>query len=202
VGHAGVPVHERATFTREEMALSTLFHIGLTVTDLDRSTAFYRDVVGLRDDYDWSSRTDWSGADFSTTSGGVRYIGIKSEAFAELTSNPAAEILTAYLRSDNGLLLQLTQYVAGGGGTVELAHDRAGSPHFCFYVEDSAAKRAELEQRGDVKILSDLVQITPHMRSFYVADPDGVPIELLQHSVPTGSDNGASSEASKVAAQR
>jgi hypothetical protein len=31
-----------------------------------------------------------------------------------------------------------------------------------------------------VKIISDVVQITPSMRSFYVADPDGVPVELLQ----------------------
>jgi hypothetical protein len=52
--------------------------------------------------------------------------------------------------------------------------------HFSFFVDDVDSKRAEIEQRGDVKVISDVVQITPSMRSFYVADPDGVPVEFLQ----------------------
>jgi len=31
-----------------------------------------------------------------------------------------------------------------------------------------------------IKITSGLVQIAPHMRSFYTEDPDGVPVEFLQ----------------------
>jgi catechol 2,3-dioxygenase-like lactoylglutathione lyase family enzyme len=52
--------------------------------------------------------------------------------------------------------------------------------HLSFFVVDVDTTRADIEQRGDVKIISDVVQITPSMRSFYVADPDGVPIEFLE----------------------
>jgi catechol 2,3-dioxygenase-like lactoylglutathione lyase family enzyme len=160
--------------------MSELFHVGLTVSSLDRTTEFYRDVIGMRDDYDWNKRADWSGAKFGKTVCGVSYVQFQTETFGKLTHNPDAEIKTAYLSSDGGLLLQLTEYVQGGGEPVTLEHAKPGSPHFCFYVDDSAALREKLVRRGDVTILSELTQITSEMRSFYVADPDGVPIELLQ----------------------
>ncbi len=166
--------------------MSELFHVGLTVRSLDRATEFYRDVIGMRDDYDWEKRKDWSGAKFGKTTCGVPYVQFQSETFGRLTHNPGAEIKTAYLSSDGGLLLQLTEYVKGGREAVWLEHAKTGSPHFCFYVDDSAALREKLLQRGDVTILSELTQITPEMRSFYVADPDGVPIELLQRVKANG----------------
>jgi catechol 2,3-dioxygenase-like lactoylglutathione lyase family enzyme len=153
----------------QRQQMSELFHVGPTVSDIDKSYTFYHDVLGMVDDYDWGTRSDWSGAKITTGPSGVRYITIKSEAFDRLTSNPGSEIRTAYLRDSTGFLLQLTQYVAAGDRCVELRHNRAGSPHFCFYVDDVVSQRREMEQRGDVRLLSELVQITPEMRSFYAA---------------------------------
>ena len=84
------------------------------------------------------------------------------------------------MSADRKLVFQLIEYVAGGGPELELDHNRPGSMHFSFFVDDVAAKHADIERRGDVKIISDVVQITPSMRSFYVADPDGVPVEFLE----------------------
>jgi hypothetical protein len=39
---------------------------------------------------------------------------------------------------------------------------------------------AELSARGDVKSTSEIVQVSPSMRSFFTIDPDGVPIEFME----------------------
>jgi hypothetical protein len=79
-------------------------------------------------------------------------------------------------------MLQLIEYVAKGGVTLDLHHNNVGSPHLCIYVPDVEAKYKEVQQRGDVTITSGLVQIAPNMRSFYTEDPDGVPVEFLQRT--------------------
>ena len=139
--------------------MAELFHIGLTVKNLERSLAFYRDVVGMKEE-----------ERFGVTS---------SKEFETLTNNPGAQLKGAHLTA-GPFMLQLLEYVAAGGITLDLHHNHVGSPHMSFYVPDVEAKYRELQQRGDVKITSGLVQIAPHMRSFYTEDPDGVPVEFLQ----------------------
>ncbi|MEW6299677.1 MAG: VOC family protein [Thermodesulfobacteriota bacterium] len=138
--------------------MAELFHVGLTVKNLERSLAFYRDVVGMKEE----GRFD-----------------VKSEAFATLTNNPGAQLRVAHVTA-GPFMLQLIEYVAGGGTTLDLHHNNIGSPHLSFYVPDVETKYHEVRRRGDVRITSELVQITPTMRSFYIEDPDGVPVEFLQ----------------------
>lgn len=138
--------------------MAELFHVGLTVKNLERSLAFYRDVVGMKEE----GRFD-----------------VKSEAFDTLTNNPGAQLKVAHLTA-GPFMLQLIEYVAAGGTTLDLHHNNIGSPHLSFYVPDVEAKYHEVRRRGDVRVTSGLVQITPTMRSFYTEDPDGVPVEFLQ----------------------
>lgn len=138
--------------------MAELFHVGLTVKNLERSLAFYRDVVGMQ-----------PGEQFE----------VKSREFDTLTNNPGAQLKVCYLTAGS-FMLQLIEYAAGGGTTLGLHHNNVGSPHMSFYVSDVEAKYKEVQQRGDVKITSGLVQILSTMRSFYTEDPDGVPIEFLQ----------------------
>jgi catechol 2,3-dioxygenase-like lactoylglutathione lyase family enzyme len=142
--------------------MAVLFHVGLTVKNLERSIAFYRDVVGMKE-------TEF------------RFDNAKSKEFDTLTNNPGAELKVAHLTLDS-FMLQLIEYVAGGGTTLDLHHNNVGSPHLCIYVPDVEAKLKEVRQRGDVVITSGLVQIAPNMRSFYTEDPDGVPVEFLQRT--------------------
>ena len=58
--------------------MAELFHVGLTVKDLERSIAFYRDVVGMKEN-------EW------------RMMNAKSKEFDTLTNNPGAELKVAHL---------------------------------------------------------------------------------------------------------
>jgi catechol 2,3-dioxygenase-like lactoylglutathione lyase family enzyme len=158
-------------------------HVGFTVRDIERSFAFYRDVVGMTV---WNQEEELDvkppeERQTQTAATGVEISSVRSESFDRLTNNPGSEIKYLNLVSaERKLVFQLIEYVAGGGPELELDHNRPGSMHFSFFVDDVAAKHAELERCSGVKIISDVVQITPSMRSFYVADPDGVPVEFLE----------------------
>jgi lactoylglutathione lyase len=138
--------------------MAELFHIGLTVKNLERSIAFYRDVAGMQ---------------------AGDYLEAASKEFDRLTNNPGAKLKVIHLTAGT-FMLQLIEYAAAGGTTLDLHHNNVGSPHMCFYVPDVEAKYTELKARGDVTITSDVIQIAPTMRSFYTEDPDGVPVEFLQ----------------------
>lgn len=136
-----------------------LLHVGLTVGDLDRSVAFYRDVVGMTLKSEFAAKNEW---------------------FDDLTNNPGSELSVAHLRLGK-YELQLIEYIAGGtADPAELAHNRIGSPHMCFLVTDVEAKFAEVVARGDVTITSKVIDIVAGARSFYTEDPDGVPVEFVQ----------------------
>lgn len=136
-------------------------HIGLTVRSRERSLEFYRDLIGLKE----VDRNEFA-----------------EPSFGELTNNPGARIRTALLDAGS-FLLQLVEYVDGGGETLGLDHRHVGNPHFCFYVEDVDRAFEEVTRRG-VNITSGIVDITDKIRSFYVADPDGVAVELMEGSYP------------------
>ncbi len=133
-------------------------HIGLTVRSLEASLRFYREVVGMRVEMN-----------FALEKGG----------FARLTRNPQAAIKGAYVMAGT-FRLQLLEYTAGGGTAQTIRHNNIGSPHLSFGVNDVEAKWREVQAMGWPKIISDLVEVVPKVRSFYVEDPDGVPVEFFQ----------------------
>ncbi len=138
--------------------MTTLNHVGLTVSDLEASVAFYRDVVGMEEAGRSEVGGDW---------------------FDRLTDNVGARIRVAHLTL-GGLTLQLVQYLAAGGETLALAHKHVGNPHLCFNVQDLEAARRRVEALGGGGFLSPVVSLgDTGRRSFYVADPDGVLIEFI-----------------------
>jgi catechol 2,3-dioxygenase-like lactoylglutathione lyase family enzyme len=152
------------------VASAELFHVGLTVEDLDASLRFYVDVVGMEV---------------------MERIHRRSRNFDELMSNlTGTEVKVAYLTA-GAFCLQLIEYVRGGGDTLPLAHNKVGNPHLCFYVPDVRATFRDVQQRGDVPITSDVVQVAPTMLSFYVSDPNGVPVEFLERTAPVADWTGS-----------
>jgi catechol 2,3-dioxygenase-like lactoylglutathione lyase family enzyme len=135
-------------------------HVGLTVSDLGASVAFYRDVVGMTMD------------DPST-----RRVG--GPWFDTLTWNQGADIEVAHL-SLGSVQLQLVQYHAGGGGRSETGHNRVGDVHLCITVDDVEERHERIVASGAHRP-TDVVDIMDTgIRSFYVEDPDGIPVEFLQ----------------------
>jgi len=135
-----------------------LGHVGLTVNDLDASIEFYRDVIGMQ----LMMRLD---------SGG--------EWFDELTRNRGAEIDVAMLEL-GGSTLQLVEYRRAGGDPAPVSHNRPGTAHLSIEVDDVDARHAAIVSSGrhHPTAIVDIAGIGA--RSFYVEDPDGVPVELLQ----------------------
>jgi catechol 2,3-dioxygenase-like lactoylglutathione lyase family enzyme len=141
-------------------------HVGITVTDLDASTAFYRDIVGF---------------DL------LRRAGQPTQAawFDRLTSNPGAIVNSAIL-GKAGFMLQLVQYDGSSAPAAVIGHNRGGSPHFCINVDNVEEKREQLVADGRYRV-GPLVELPfPDVRSFYVLDPDGVPVEFLYLPGPIG----------------
>jgi catechol 2,3-dioxygenase-like lactoylglutathione lyase family enzyme len=158
-------------------------HVGLTVRDIERSYTFYTQVAGMHIwDQDAALGTKRALESYSEESPkGPELIGIRSDAFDKLTNAQATEFKYLMLQSaDGALTFQLVEYVKGKQGELELDHARCGSMHLSFFVDDVEAKYAQLSARGDVNITSEIVQISPSMRSFYTVDPDGVPVEFME----------------------
>jgi catechol 2,3-dioxygenase-like lactoylglutathione lyase family enzyme len=136
----------------------SLWHMGLTVSDLKRSLDFYQRVVGLSVEHLQEERS----ADFD-----------------ELSANSGTHVKVAWL-TDGQVVLQLIEYVAGGDGASRLRHARVGTPHLSFYVRDVDAELARLREIDGIEVPAAVTSMARHGRSFYVYDPDGVPIELWQ----------------------
>ena len=146
------------TQANPEHAGPRLWHVGLTVRDLLTSLEFYTSVLGLRVEYLQEER---------------------SQDFDRLTANSGTHVRVAWL-TDGAIVLQLIEYVAGGDGALDLVHRRAGTPHLSFYVDDADEAYARLAARGDIELPGAVCDIGRHGRSFYITDPDGVPVELWQ----------------------
>jgi catechol 2,3-dioxygenase-like lactoylglutathione lyase family enzyme len=146
-----------------------LGHIGLTVSDLDASIDFYRDVVGMNLTLRMRTGGEW---------------------FDELTRNHGAEIETAMLEL-GAVTLQLVAYQRGGTDAAAIAHNRPGSPHLSLEVDDVDSRHAAIAAKGDHHATA-IVDIAGFgARSFYVEDPDGVPVEFLQMPVDARRDPGS-----------
>jgi catechol 2,3-dioxygenase-like lactoylglutathione lyase family enzyme len=137
--------------------VSLVNHVGLTVSDLDASVGFYTRVVGMT-------------VQVRTTSGGPW--------FDTLTGNDGAVIGVVMLESP-GVVLQLVEYEQGGGGAAPTGHNRVGNVHLCINVDDVDATRDRVVAAG-LPATPIVALPVPGMRSFYTADPDGVPVEFLQ----------------------
>lgn len=128
-----------------------LFHVGLTVANLDCSVGFYRDVVGM----DVLSVVD-----------------LDSDAFRRLTHNPRARLRTALLGA-GGCQLQLVEYTAGGGVPLDIDHRHAGAPHLSVWVVELDALYDRLSEDEDVTMTSERVEVIPGVRPSTSSIPMG-----------------------------
>lgn len=132
-------------------------HIGLTVSDLERSVDWYCENLGLRD----IGRAHLDGA-----------------AISEQTDLADTDVDIALLAGAN-IVIELLRYANPLGDAYVLRACDVGSAHPCLVVEDLDAVCAAMRERG-VVFHAHPARLVGQTRMVYVRDPDGIMIELLQ----------------------
>jgi catechol 2,3-dioxygenase-like lactoylglutathione lyase family enzyme len=145
------------------MQVGFVYHTGFTVSDIERSLAFYRDLLGLK----LVKRQTGTASYLSAVTG---FEGVRLEI--------------ALLQSaDGGSMLELLQYVSHPAEPTDRATNRPGNAHLCFRVDDIQTACAELSRHG-VRLVSPPTEITAGAHrggwAVYLRDPDGFTVELYQ----------------------
>ena len=144
--------------------LTGLNHAGITVSDLDRSLVFYRDVLGL-EVFVVAERTD--------------------ATIGQIVGYPGARIKLAFCGiPGDSARVELLQYLEPTGAANDGETFRPASGHVCFWVDDIEALHQRLVTAGYVPRSAAPVTIlqgpNTGTRALYVRDPDGNTVELSQ----------------------
>jgi len=136
-------------------------HTSFTVSDVERSLAFYRDLLGME----------------------LISLAEREPAFAEkVTGIPGAHLKIAYLQAP-GHRLELIEYLHPPGKRLDLRTNNIGCAHVAFNVDDLHALYADLKAKG-VPFKSPPMEVAagPNKGNLavYFTDPDGITLEFLQ----------------------
>lgn len=143
------------------MAMLRLTHVGICVSDPERSLRFYRDLLG-----------------FALLS----ELSIAGEPSTTLLMLDDVELRAIYLERD-GTRIELLHYASPGhsGDGQPRAMNGLGLTHLSFRLDDFDATLGKLAAAG-VRILSasriDIPAFEAH--AVFITDPDGTLIELVQ----------------------
>ena len=134
-----------------------LDHVSVACSDLDRSLAFYRDLLGL------ALRDRGAGS---------------AGAVGEILGTGDAQVQWADLALPDGRVLELLRLPGGPPS--------AGSGHFALAVAEAEAVHRRLREAG-VPLRSEPVTIDDDgdwqgARCFYAEDPDGTVVELIERA--------------------
>lgn len=145
--------------------ITGIHHFALTVSDMDRSVAFYRDLFGL-----------------TLLSDRV----VDRDYVERITAVPDARVRIVHLRGFEQQV-ELLQYLRPHGKARAQALPDAGSAHICFVSNDLDAD-VEVLAAASVTFRSQPVETTsgPNRggRGIYVEDPDGNAVEVVQLASP------------------
>ncbi|GAC1479282.1 MAG: hypothetical protein PVSMB9_02680 [Candidatus Dormibacteria bacterium] len=141
-----------------------LHHVGLSVTDIERSVAFYRDLIGLV----VRERDDVIGGQIET-----------------LTGVAGSRVRIADLEFRNGQTLELMQYTSPAGDPVRPRVFDPGHTHVGVEVENVEAVHRRLVAAGirvlsEPTLLADAGPFWTGAKVFNALDPDGITVELVQ----------------------
>lgn len=138
-------------------------HTGITVSDLERSLAFWRDVLGF--EYSHSAQQS-------------------SEMAGEITGVAGADLKLAVVKAPGGHKIELLQYLGPSDRKhVDLRPCDVGSVHVALVVDDLDAVLQRIAASGwEAAGKPQMLTTGPNAgkRVIYVRDPDGTTIEFMQ----------------------
>ncbi len=137
-------------------------HLGIAVSDIDRSVQFYRDILGLE------------------LMGPVREVGGWGSETATIVGLPGARMKVAKLRLDGDLYIELLQYLyPEGKKTVETRRCDVGSSHISFIVRDVQKAYDNFKAKG-VCFVSLPAKNSMGLLATYFYDPDGITLAIIE----------------------
>lgn len=143
------------------VAILRLSHLGICVSDLERSLAFYRDGLGFRE----RARLD-----------------VEGRAAETLLQLPGVRLRAIYLERD-GARIELLHYRERGGppGEAPAPMNRPGLTHLSLRVDDLEAALRDLVRLGGRELPGTRTR-SPELgaAAVFALDPDGTRIELVQ----------------------
>ncbi len=144
-------------------SVNILDHVSVTVSDMNRSLAFYCDMLGLKE---------------------VERHHLEGDTISNMAGKPGVimEVVRLIAPETPGVMLDLQQYVAPEGKVSDAQLGDVAHSHLCFGVPDVWAAYQDLKAKG-VEFISDPVSFDLDWGVVYVVffkDPDGFILELMQ----------------------
>ena len=141
--------------------ITGVHHVSFTVSDMERSLEFYRDLLGFEV------------LDDRTVEGN----------FAETVTGLEGVRMRIIHLSGYGQGLELIQYLCASGQPQAPRTCDTGSAHLCYVGDDIQSEVSRLQERG-VRFLSSVMRVEggPNAGNsmVYFLDPDGIPMEFTQ----------------------
>lgn len=147
--------------------MPSIHHVGITVSDLPASIAFYQDLLG------------------GPVQGPFERRGPHVDA---ATGYPGVTVRQAFVAATQGTtVVELLQYENGSAVRLDPDNGHVGAAHVAITVSDIDDTLARLRSRG-VEAVSEPITTSSPMagcRVVYVLDPDRVRVELVQPPAPS-----------------
>lgn len=147
------------------MVINGFWHVGLPVSDMERSILFYRDAIGLE----------------------VRRRGHTSDAAAEVWNAPAGsggEVVFLGVPGIDADVVELLCHHGMDRKDSSAAPWDIASAHMCFETHDLAELFARVQRLGYRAVSSGPVALRGGVimggYSIYLVDPDGFYVEVVQ----------------------
>lgn len=141
-----------------------LFHVGVTVSNLDRALSFYRDLLGFE----------------------LITERLYTEPYImEITAAPASAIRIGILTiPGSDVRVELLEYQGLERHSGSVRPYDYGTGHFCLYVEDIESLFARLHEAGVKGRSGGPIRITAGInkgsKAMYLSDPDGYYVEIFE----------------------
>ena len=143
-----------------------IHHSSFTVSNMERSLAFYRDVLGLK--VLWDSKAE-----------GIKFGGPLPDL---LTGTTGTEQRIAFVTSGDSYI-ELIEYTPTGKPQVDNKPSDTGSAHVCFNTDNI---QSLFERLSENKVR---LHCSPQDFGFgqvmYFRDPDGIILEAIQGEFPS-----------------
>lgn len=148
------------------IGLKKAAHVGIAVSDLDRSVAFYQALIGAEPV--------------------VRDESMHGAGFAQSQGLPTTKLRYATFNLDN-LGIDLIQFQEPVGEAAQVAANRPGSMHLCFHVDDVHAVHERMSEAGfeflGQPYTFESGEVNPPAavgtEVAYFNDPDGTNLEII-----------------------